>query len=78
MELGVSRYSDELRSLFHGVKELVVVILVAGLTFSRPNITLTTTKHNNNKHLTDSYIHRDLQRLQKLSLNGQDHILSSQ
>lgn len=36
MEVGVRRYSDKLGGLFHGIKELIVVVLVAGLTFSWP------------------------------------------
>lgn len=34
VEVWLCRYSYELRGLLHGIKELVVVILVAGLTFS--------------------------------------------
>lgn len=35
VEVRLCGYSNELRGLLHGIKELVVIILIAGLAFSR-------------------------------------------
>lgn len=35
VEVRLCRYSNELRGLLHGIKELVVIVLIAGLAFSR-------------------------------------------
>lgn len=48
MILGVSGDSNELRWVFHSIKELIVIILITGITFTR-NTTLSKERQWNNK-----------------------------
>lgn len=66
VEVGVCRYSDKLRGLFHGIKELVVVILITGLTFSWPCSTFDEKKSLEVQFSLSSKIHQKALKLSQV------------